>query len=50
MKRIEDRPDCLFWLFDLNVPLLYGEGRKAFFKLEEELVKCSTTISYLLGE
>jgi hypothetical protein len=39
--RIEDTSYCLLRLFDINMPLLYGEGRKAFFRLQEELIKCS---------
>lgn len=42
--RVEDRDYCLFGLFglfDINMPLLYGEGRKAFFRLQEELLKNS---------
>ena len=26
-------------VFDVNMPLLYGEGRKAFFRLQEEIIK-----------
>ena len=39
--RIEDRAYCLLGFFDISMPLLYGEGRKAFFRLQEELLKCS---------
>ena len=28
--RIEDMAYCLLGLFDVHMPLLYGEGRKAF--------------------
>jgi hypothetical protein len=30
---------CLLGLFDINLPLLYGEGRKAFHRLQEEIIK-----------
>jgi hypothetical protein len=39
--RIEDRAYCLLGLFDITMPLLYGEGKKAFFRLQEELIKAS---------
>jgi len=36
--RIEDKA---LGLFDINMPLLYGDGKNAFFRLQEELIKCS---------
>ena len=37
-KRKEDKAYCLLGLFDLSIPLLYGEGgEKAFTRLEKEL-------------
>ncbi|KAI1263028.1 HET-domain-containing protein [Xylariaceae sp. FL1019] len=36
--RIEDTAYCLMGLFDVNMPLLYREGKKAFFiRLQEEI-------------
>ncbi|KAI0836924.1 HET-domain-containing protein [Hypoxylon sp. FL0890] len=35
----EDRAYCLLGLLDVNMPLLYGEGDKAFIRLQEELIK-----------
>ena len=43
--RVEDKAYCLLGLFDINMPLLYGEGKKAFFRLQEELIKCSNDAS-----
>lgn len=40
-KRIEDRAYSLMGLFDINMPLLYGEGPKAFFRLQDEIMKYS---------
>lgn len=41
--RPEDRAYCLLGIFDVNMPLLYGEGRgKAFYRLQEEIMKTST--------
>ncbi|KAI0167219.1 heterokaryon incompatibility protein-domain-containing protein [Pestalotiopsis sp. NC0098] len=37
--REEDIAYCLLGLFDVNMPLLYGEGPKAFMRLQEELLK-----------
>jgi hypothetical protein len=37
--REEDKAYCLLGLFDINMPLLYGEGKKAFHRLQEEIIK-----------
>jgi len=37
--RVEDIAYCLLGIFDLNMPLLYGEGKKAFIRLQEEIIK-----------
>ena len=37
--RVEDMSYCLLGLFDVHIPLLYGEGDKAFLRLQEEIVK-----------
>jgi hypothetical protein len=37
--RIEDSAYCLLGIFDINMPLLYGEGEKAFRRLQEEIFK-----------
>jgi hypothetical protein len=37
--RIEDQSYCLLGLFGVNMPLLYGEGQKAFQRLQEEILK-----------
>lgn len=39
--REEDRAYCLLGLFGVNMPLLYGEGPKAFMRLQLELLKRS---------
>ncbi|KAL9622678.1 MAG: hypothetical protein Q9160_002988 [Pyrenula sp. 1 TL-2023] len=41
-NRVEDIAYCLLGIFDVNMPLLYGEGRKAFTGLQEEIIKNST--------
>lgn len=38
--RAEDSAYCLLGLFDVNMPLLYGEGRqRAFYRLQQEIIK-----------
>ncbi|KAK7702777.1 hypothetical protein SLS57_011215 [Botryosphaeria dothidea] len=37
--RLEDRAYCLMGLFDVNMPMLYGEGEKAFIRLQEEIMR-----------
>ncbi|KAJ4366808.1 hypothetical protein N0V83_007333 [Neocucurbitaria cava] len=45
--RVEDIAYCLMGLFDVNMPLLYGEGEKAFFRLQETILKNSRDHSIL---
>jgi len=37
--RVEDMSYCLLGLFDVHIPLLYGEGGEAFIRLQEEIIK-----------
>ncbi|KAL8724320.1 MAG: hypothetical protein Q9181_006879 [Wetmoreana brouardii] len=37
--RPEDEAYCLMGLFDVNLPLLYGEGRKAFRRLQYSIIE-----------
>jgi hypothetical protein len=39
--RVEDAAYCLLGIFDVNMPLLYGEGKKAFIRLQQEIMKVS---------
>ncbi|KAK0712058.1 hypothetical protein B0H67DRAFT_518816 [Lasiosphaeris hirsuta] len=39
--RPEDLAYCLLGLFDVNMPMLYGEGDRAFARLQEEIIKTS---------
>lgn len=39
--RSEDIAYCLLGIFDINMPLLYGEGRKAFLRLQEQIIAVS---------
>ncbi|KAM6519200.1 hypothetical protein FALCPG4_012847 [Fusarium falciforme] len=47
--RPEDMAYCLLGIFDVNIPLLYGEGKKkAFQRLQEEILQKSTDLSLFL--
>lgn len=47
--RPEDIAYCLMGIFDVNMPLLYGEGnKKAFYRLQEEILKNSDDQSLLV--
>jgi hypothetical protein len=48
--REEDSAYCLLGLLDVNMPLLYGEGSKAFLRLQEEIMRTSTDLSILLWQ
>jgi hypothetical protein len=45
--RLEDGAYSLLGLFDVNMPLLYGEGLKAFQRLQEEIIRNSDDQSIL---
>jgi hypothetical protein len=49
-KRTEDIAYCLLGIFDINMPLLYGEGSNAFRRLQEEIMKHATDLSILAWE
>jgi len=47
--RDEDTAYCLLGLFDVNMPLMYGEGgEKAFFRLQREIVQQIPYDQYIL--
>jgi hypothetical protein len=45
--RIEDRAYSLLGLFEINMPLLYGEGKRAFQRLQEEIMQVDEDVSIL---
>ncbi|KAK1832977.1 heterokaryon incompatibility protein-domain-containing protein [Podospora conica] len=45
--RTEDIAYCLLGIFQINMPLLYGEGDRAFIRLQEEIIKKTTDLSIL---
>ncbi|KAH6847019.1 putative ankyrin repeat-containing protein [Chaetomium sp. MPI-CAGE-AT-0009] len=42
---VEDLAYCLLGIFDVNMPMLYGEGVKAFIRLQEEILKVTDDLS-----
>jgi hypothetical protein len=47
--RAEDVAYCLLGIFGVNMPLLYGEGARAFIRLQEEIIKSSDDESIFAG-
>lgn len=45
--RVEDEAYCLLGLFDIHMPMLYGEGRKAFARLQQEIMKSTDDCTLL---
>lgn len=43
--RTEDLAYCLMGLFNIHMPMLYGEGKQAFLRLQEEIMKTSDDLS-----
>jgi hypothetical protein len=46
-KRVEDIAYCLLGIFDISMPLIYGEGYKAFQRLQEEITRKEGDVSIL---
>ncbi|KAG8162625.1 hypothetical protein KVR01_007103 [Diaporthe batatas] len=45
--RIEDFAYALLGIFNISMPIIYGEGQKAFLKLQEEILKDTNDLSLL---
>ncbi|KAF2180990.1 HET-domain-containing protein, partial [Zopfia rhizophila CBS 207.26] len=43
--QLEDIAYCLLGIFNVHMPMLYGEGSRAFMRLQEEIVKTSNDLS-----
>ncbi|KAK4169764.1 heterokaryon incompatibility protein-domain-containing protein, partial [Cladorrhinum sp. PSN259] len=43
--RVEDMAYCLLGIFSVNMPMLYGEGDRAFIRLQEEIAKETDDLS-----
>lgn len=51
--RIEDRAYSLMGIFGVNMPLLYGEGERAFTRLQQEILRISgdqTLFAWVSGD
>ncbi|RDA94826.1 hypothetical protein CP533_4313 [Ophiocordyceps camponoti-saundersi (nom. inval.)] len=48
--RVEDRAYSLMGIFGINMPLIYGEGERAFIRLQEEIMKTSDDHSLFAWE
>ena len=49
-SRTEDTAYCLLGLFDVNMPLLYGEGSNAFLRLQSAIIQSSQDSTILAWE
>ncbi|KAH7063798.1 heterokaryon incompatibility protein-domain-containing protein [Paraphoma chrysanthemicola] len=43
--RVEDMAYCMLGIFDIHMPLIYGEGEKSFVRLQEEIAKQNCDLS-----
>ena len=43
--RLEDMAYCMLGIFDIHMPMIYGEGEKSFVRLQEEIAKQSSDLS-----
>ncbi|KUI64680.1 Vegetative incompatibility protein HET-E-1 [Cytospora mali] len=43
--RVEDMAYCLLGIFDINMPLLYGEGSKSFLRLQKQIASENADLS-----
>lgn len=48
--RVEDMAYCLLGIFNVNMPLIYGEGDRAFRRLQEAIVKRNSDLSIFACE
>jgi hypothetical protein len=48
--RLEDQAYALLGLFDIHMPMLYGEGDNAFFRLQEQIIRTTADDSILAWE
>ncbi|KAK6072734.1 HET domain-containing protein [Seiridium cupressi] len=48
--RKEDIAYCLLGIFSVNMPMLYGEGMRAFTRLQEEIMKDSNDLTLFIWQ
>lgn len=49
-SRVEDTAYCLLGLFEVNMPMLYGEGERAFLRLQEEIIRSTVDHSIFVWQ
>lgn len=49
-KKLEDKAYCLLGIFGISMPLLYGEGERAFRRIQEEIVRRTGDLSIFAWE
>jgi hypothetical protein len=49
-SRVEDLAYCLLGIFDVSMPLIYGEGERSFRRLQEEIVRRSNDLTIFAWE
>lgn len=49
-KRLEDRAYSLMGLFDVTMPMIYGERERAFIRLQEQIISKSTDESIFVWD
>ncbi len=49
-SRLEDAAYCLTGIFNVSMPLIYGEGRKAFLQLQQQIIGKQADASILLWD
>src|SRR4051794_23514367 len=47
-SRTEDMAYCLLGIFGISMPLLYGEGDRAFLRLQEEIIRQYDDYSFMV--
>ncbi|EPE33336.1 hypothetical protein GLAREA_06348 [Glarea lozoyensis ATCC 20868] len=47
--RKEDLAYALLGIFEVNLPMIYGEGEKAFYRLQQEIMRVTSDQSILTG-
>ncbi|KAK4152278.1 heterokaryon incompatibility protein-domain-containing protein [Chaetomidium leptoderma] len=45
--RVEDAAYCLLGIFKVHMPLIYGEGQRAFYRLQKEIMKTAEDYTML---
>jgi hypothetical protein len=43
--RVEDKAYCLLGIFDVNIPMIYGEESRSFIRLQEAILSKTTDLS-----